>query len=107
VDASIKILEGVLAESKEYYLDIKNKIEAKLAGLPKGSIKHRKISGRSYYYLQERAGQKVVHKYLGASRPDVLVKQLEERKALKAELKKVDEALRMLKRAEGRKKQHG
>jgi hypothetical protein len=36
-----------------------------------------------------------------------LVKQLEERKALKAELKKVDEALRMLKRAEGRKKQHG
>ena len=99
----MNMLKGILSESKEYYIDAKNKIEKKLLSLPHGSLKERQIAGKKYYYLQSRAGNKVVHKYLGKAKPESLIKQLFVRKALKAELKKVNEALRMLKRAEGRK----
>ena len=100
----MKILKGVLDESKQYYLDIKEKIQKLVAHLPKGSVKERKIHGRKYYYLQERRGEKVVQKYLGKNRPEKLLKQIKERRLLRSELKKVNEALRMLKRAEGRKR---
>lgn len=98
----MNVLKGILSESKEYYLNTKDKIAKKLAGLPQGNIKKRKISGKIYYYLQHRIGKKVQHKYLGKNEPADLLKQLNERKALKSELKKVNEALRMLKKTEGR-----
>lgn len=100
----MNVLKGILSESKEYYIEAKAKIEKKLAGLPQGSIKERKIAGKVYYYLQYRRGKKVLHKYLGKEKPADLLKQLNERKAFKSELKKVNEALRVLKRAEGRKR---
>jgi len=99
----MNVLKGILSESKEYYLDAKRKLEKKLSSLPKGSIKERRIAGKKYYYLQSRVGKKVLHKYLGKDKPESLMKQLRERKFLKAELKKVNEALRVLKRTEGTK----
>lgn len=101
----MKILEGILSESKEYYLEIREKIKKKLANLPKGSVKKRLIGGKKYYYLQSRVGSKIVHKYLGKKRPEVIFNQIKERKALKEELKKVSEALNIIRRSEGRK--HG
>lgn len=101
----MQVLKGILSESKEYYLDAKQKIEKKLAGLPKGSIKEREISGKKYYYLQYRKDKRIVHNYLGKDNPENLRKQIKERKAFKIELKKVNEALKIIKRSEGRK--HG
>lgn len=98
----MKVLKGILSESKDYYVDTKRKIEKKLSGLPKGSIKERNISGKKYYYLQERKGNRVVHKYLGRNKPEELLKQIKQRKLLKNELKKVNGALRIIKRSEGR-----
>jgi len=100
----MSVLRGILSESKEYYIDAKAKIERKLGSLPQGSIKKRKITGKIYYYLQHRVGNKVQHKYIGKNEPTDLLKQLNERKTLKSELKKVNEALRILKRTEGRKR---
>ncbi|MCX6262625.1 MAG: hypothetical protein NTY95_17635 [Bacteroidia bacterium] len=100
----MKVLKGILSESKEYYLDAKEKIEKKLLSLPAGSIKERLISGKKYYYLQQRVRNKIVHSYLGRDKPEDLVKQIKERKVLKAELKKINEALVILKRAEGKKR---
>jgi hypothetical protein len=97
----MSVLKDILSESQGYYLDIKKKIENKLAVLPKGSIKERKISGRKYYYLQHRAGDKVVHQYLGKKRPERLLNRLKERRLLKAQLKKAQEALKVLKKAIG------
>lgn len=99
----MNVLRGILSESKEYYLDVKNRIEKKIANLPKGNIKGRKISGKKYYYLQNRVNEKIVHKYLGKNRPEDIIKQIQQRKVLKAELKKVNEALKILKRSESRK----
>jgi hypothetical protein len=101
----MKVLQGILSESKEYYLAAREKIKKKLANLQKGSVKERVIAGKRYYYLQQRIGKKVVHKYLGKRRPEEVASQIKERKALGVELRKVNEALRIIKRSEGRR--HG
>ncbi|MCD6080863.1 MAG: hypothetical protein J7J54_05380 [Candidatus Omnitrophica bacterium] len=99
----MKVLKNILEESKEYYLELERKIEKRIKDLPKGSIKERIIAGRKYYYLQYREGKKVVHKYLGKNKPEKLIKQIKERKALLEELKKVKEALALINRAEKKK----
>ena len=99
----MKVLGGILKESKDYYLELERDIQKRLSELPKGSIKKRKIGKGVYYYLQERKGAKVVHKYLGKSKPKKLVEDIEERKALLKELKKVQKASKLLQRAKSRK----
>jgi 3-deoxy-D-manno-octulosonate 8-phosphate phosphatase KdsC-like HAD superfamily phosphatase len=98
----VNVLQGILSESKEYYLQVREKIKKKLANLSKGSVKKRIIAGKKYYYLQQRVGKKVVHKYLGKRRPEEVVSQIKERKGLNVELRKVNEALRIIKRSEDR-----
>lgn len=100
----MKVLQGILSESKEYYLDVKKKIEKRLLNLPVGSIKEREISGKRYYYLQFRKDKKVIQKYLGKNKPEVIIGQIRERNVLKRELKKVNEALKIVKRSEGKKR---
>lgn len=101
----MNVLQGILSESKEYYLDAKKQIENKLASLSKGSIKKRDIGGKSYYYLQYRKDSKVIHKYLGKNKPSAILKEIKERKALREELRKIKESLKIIRRSEGRK--HG
>lgn len=100
----MKVLQGILSESKDYYLEAKKKIEEKLINLSRGSIKERKISGQKYYYLQYRKQKKVLQKYLGKNKPESILKQIKERSFLKSELKKVNEALKIIRRSEGRKR---
>lgn len=100
----MKVLKGIIGESKGYYIDARKKILKKIAHLPKGSVKERTISRRKYYYLQERKGEKVVQKYLGKDKPEELLKKIKQRKMLRDELKKVNEALKIIKRAEGKKR---
>jgi hypothetical protein len=97
-------LKGVLRESRKHYLDLEKRIAKRLKSLPSGSVKARKISGSVYYYLQEREGDKVVHRYLGKEKPEALIKEISERRSLKAELKKVREGLKLVNRVEGRKR---
>jgi hypothetical protein len=99
---TMSVLKGILSDSHGYYLNLKQKINRKLDELPRGSIKEREISGHKYYYLQQRLRNKIVHKYLGKSRPEDFIKKIQMRKSLKAELKKVNEALRVLNRSKGR-----
>lgn len=100
----MKVLQGILSESKDFYLDVKKKIEKKLVNLPVGSIKKRKISGREYYYLQYRKNRKIIHKYLGKIMPEAIAKQIRYRNVLKDELKKVNDALKIIRRSEGKKR---
>ena len=77
-------------------------MNSKIYSLPKGSIKKRRIHGNSYYYVQYRNKNKIVQKYLGRELPEELAKRLKERKILKGELKKCDEALKIIKRSKGK-----
>jgi len=98
------ILKGNLSDSKKHYQEAKKIILKNLSPLPQGSVKERKISGHKYYYLQKRVDRKIVHKYLGKEKPKKLIKDLKLRKSLKAGLKKVDEALKMIRKTQGKKR---
>ena len=80
--------------SENYYFNARERIYARLAQLPRGTVKERLISGRKYYYLQRREGKKVLHTYLGKEIPEDIKKNLEEREALRRELENVQEVLR-------------
>ena len=103
----MKVLKGILQESEQYYSGLQKKIRQKLAGLSRGSVKERVLSGKKYYYLQVRDGKRVVHKYLGKEKPQALIKEIEQRAGLKNELKKVDEALKLLRRTRVKKRAKG
>lgn len=98
----MRILKDILKESEQYYLDIQKKIRQKIAKLSRGSVKERVLSGKKYYYLQVREGKRVLHKYLGKNKPEELIKEIAQRSNLKQELKKVDGALKLLRKTKGR-----
>jgi hypothetical protein len=95
---NMKVLKGVIEESQAYYRQIEAEILKRLAALPKGSVKKRKLNNQAYYYLQARQGRRVVHKYLGKHKPEEIIKQLKARKQLAAELKKVRHSLKNVKK---------
>jgi hypothetical protein len=74
---------------------------ARLALLPKGAVKEKRISGENYYYLSFRKGKKVVDEYLGKSVPEPITRGLAERKTLLKELKEVRRALHLLHKQAG------
>lgn len=92
------IIKGLLKENLNYYRGAERKLVKCLAAVPKGSIKKRRIGKKRYYYLQERRGAKIIHRYLGKNEPKALMDELKKRERLSAELKKVREALRILKK---------
>lgn len=92
----MKILKGILSENRAYYLKVKKDIEKKISKLPKGCVKERCISGRVYFYIQKREDKKIVHKYLGKERPVEIIEQIDKRRILEKEVKKVKEALRII-----------
>jgi len=65
-------------------------------GYPSGNVKRRRLKGRVYYYLQERRGHRVVHRYLGREKPAELIRAIDERRLLRRELAKVRDALRLI-----------
>ncbi len=92
----MRILKGILKESKEYYQKIEHEILKRLKSLPKGSIKRRTIKGHIYYYVQFRKGTKIIQIYLGKVKPMELERKIVEREKLKRELKETRQSLKLL-----------
>jgi hypothetical protein len=100
----MSILKGILAESEAYYIGAEKRLRKRIAELPKGSVKKRSIKGKTYWYLQKRNGEKVLHKYVGKNRPIDLIGQITERKKLQKELKTVLESLKLLRKSQRKKR---
>lgn len=92
----MRVLKSILKDSLSYYQRLERALKRRLAKLPQGSVKRRRIRGHVYYYLQRRNGGKVVHQYLGRQKPVELLRKIQERRQLKQELAKVRAALRLL-----------
>ena len=92
----MRVLRSILKDSLRYYQDLQRNLKRRLARLPSGSVKRRRLKGRFYYYLQERRVRKVVHRYLGRERPAELIRAIQERRFLRQELAKVEDALRLI-----------
>lgn len=94
------VIEQVLEESRDYYLDYKARLIGELLLSPVGSIKRRKGWGGWFLYLHKRAGQKFEDIYLGSEGdPGVqrIVEKIENRKRLIRELRSTKNALKLLK----------
>lgn len=83
-------------ENIDYFRRQAELITARLALLPKGAIKTKKIGQETFYYLQYRLGRKVKDDYIGKKIPRSLRDKLAERKRLEKQLAETGEALRAL-----------
>jgi len=93
-------LRDSLKENAGFYRRQVELISARLAILPRGTVKPKKIGAETFFYLQYRQGKAVKTDYVGKSIPIDLKEKLAERKRLESELRQVREALKLL-RAKG------
>jgi hypothetical protein len=89
-------IRNTLEEGLEFYREQERLISARLAILPKGRIKAKRIGRNVYYYLHYRKGKEFKSDYLGKSVPSELREQLEERTRMERELGRVRGGLRLL-----------
>ena len=92
----MRVLKSILKDSLTYYQQLDRALSRRVARLPQGSVKRRRIKGHFYYYLQRRAGGRVIHRYVGRREPVALLRDIRERRRLKQELAKVRAALQLL-----------
>jgi hypothetical protein len=87
-------ISAVFKDCRAYYLRRKKELNEELKTLPlKGSIANKKIKGHTYYYLAYRSGDKVKFDYLGKAEPVELRQQIEKRRWILKQLKKIEIAL--------------
>jgi hypothetical protein len=94
------VIQQVLEESRDYYLDYQRKLIGELLISPVGSIKRKKGWGGAFLYLHKRVGQKFEDIYLGSEGdPAVqkIVDRIKNRKRLIGELRSTKNALKLLK----------
>lgn len=94
-------LRDSLRENAAFYRRQVELIAARLAMLPKGAIKPKKIGRETFYYLQYRLGSAVKSDYVGKTVPSDLREKLAERRRLEKELDKARDALKLLKERAG------
>ncbi len=92
----MRVLAGILKDSLQYYRRLERQLVRRLAKLPRGSVKRRRIKGRPYYYVQQRQGAKIVHQYMGRQTPTAVIQAIRQRRLLKQELAKVRAALHLI-----------
>jgi hypothetical protein len=89
-------LRDTLNESSAFYLKQEQMVAARLAILPRGSVKSKKIGRETFYYLQYRKGKSVKSDYIGKQVPADLKEKLAERMRLEKELQQIRQALKLL-----------
>lgn len=89
-------IRNTLEEGAAFYREQEKLVAARLATLPKGRIKSKKIGGNVYHYLHYRKGGATKSDYLGKKVPAELRELLEERVRLENELRRIREGLRLL-----------
>jgi len=94
-------IRNTLDEGLAFYREQERLISARLAVLPKGRVKSKRIGENVYHYLHYRQGGKTKSDYLGKGVPSGLRELLEERARLESELRRIREGLRQLRAQPG------
>lgn len=94
----MNVLDNVLQEEYERLARMKKAMEAELKGLPIGYISNKKINNKDYSYLQKRAGDKIVSKYIAHSNISQVKEQVEKRKRLESSLKEIEANMKKIER---------
>lgn len=80
-------------------LERKVKLETELQTLVQGYISKKTIKGKTYCYLQNRVGGKLISQYLKREEVDEITEQIARRKQYEAELPKLKARLKELEQA--------
>ncbi len=91
-------MEYIFVEYKNL-LERKVKLETELQTLVQGYISKKTIKGKTYCYLQNRVGGKLISRYLKSEEVDAVTEQITRRKQCEAELPKLKARLSELEQA--------
>lgn len=85
------VIYNTLKEEKQRNLEMQKTYTQEIESLPKGSIMTKTVSGKKYYYLRYRQGDKVKNDYIGKDESAVaeIRKGIEKRKYLQGVLKRL------------------
>ena len=85
------VIYSMLEEEKRRNLEMQEAHKREIAALRKGSITTKAISGKNYYYLKYRQGDKVKNDYIGKDENAVetIRQEIEKRKYLQGVLKRL------------------
>lgn len=97
----MSILDEVLIEEYERSERIKQMYMEKLRDLPKGSLSRKIISGKEYYYLQYREGDKVKGEYVQNDQVELLQKQIEDRRRYQKGIRRIEADQKKIRKAVG------
>jgi 5-methylcytosine-specific restriction endonuclease McrA len=87
-------ISAVFKEYRAYYRRRKKELNEVLKTLPpKGTVIRKRIGRGYYYYLQYRSGDKIKSDYIGKAEPVELKKQVEKRRWIRRQQRKIDIAL--------------
>lgn len=98
----MSVIEALLSKEEKRNENMIIEYSRELEALPKGSVKPKKVNGKTYYYLIFRKGKKVITKYIGKNE-ELLIpvkEQLERRKQVEEILKKLKEEKFQIKKLE-------
>jgi len=85
------VIYSMLEEEKQRNLEMQEAHKREITALRKGSIMIKTISGKKYYYLKYRHGDKVKNDYIGTDEKAVetIRQEIEKRKYLQGVLKRL------------------
>ena len=85
------VIYDTLKEEKQRNLEMQKTYVQEIESLPKGSIMTKTVSGKKYYYLKYRQGNKIKNDYIGKDESVVaeILKEIEKRKYLQGVLKRL------------------
>jgi hypothetical protein len=85
------VIYSMLKEEKQRNLEMQETYKQEIEALRKGSIWGKSISGRTYYYLRYRQGEKVKNDYIGKDKSVIeeIKREIEKRKYLQGVLKRL------------------
>ena len=85
------VIFGILREEKQRNLNMQKSYMQEIEPLRKGTIMTKNISGKIYYYLKYRQGNKIKNDYIGKDENFVekIRQEIEKRKYLQSVLKRL------------------
>lgn len=92
------VIYNTLKEEKQRNLEMQQTYMQEIAELRKGSIYEKVISGKTYYYLKYRQGDKVKNDYIGKDEETAaeVKREIERRKYLIGILKRLKQEYRQI-----------
>lgn len=95
----MSILKDVLNDEHERLLRLHSNYKKEYDHVKKGVVVNKKIKGKEYPYLQWRSSDKVNCKYIPKSSLEMVKKEIEKRKKIKAAIIRVNGEIRNIEKA--------